>query len=109
MFDLIPSKRGEKRRDIKVLSTGLTRRVPAGENPLSPNHHGKDVVKLKRIHCRTTAGCPPDNARAVFAPCEMSFPFLSAGIEEFDTASGERIASVRLSAFVAVAQSAGQP
>jgi hypothetical protein len=90
MFDLIPSKRGEERRDIKVLSTGLTRRVPAGEDPLSPNYHGKDVVKLKRVHCRTTAGCPPDDARAVFAPREMSFPFLTARIEKLDAVSGSR-------------------
>lgn len=83
--------------------------MPSGCDPLTPDHHGEDVVNLKRLHGCATASCPTGDAHTVFAPRKMSLPFLAAGMEKSDAASGQRIAPVSLRSLVAVAQAAGQP
>ena len=83
--------------------------MPSGGDPLPPDHHGEDVVKLKRPDGGATAGGPPGDARASLAPRKMSLPFLLAGMEKSNPASGQRIAPVSLRPLVAVAQAAGQP
>jgi hypothetical protein len=79
--------------------------MPAGRDPLGPDHHRNRVIESKRDDGRASAGCAADNPSAVLAPQELPRLALTSRIEQSYLLCGERIEGARLCRFEAVAHS----
>lgn len=83
--------------------------MPPRLDPLTSDVHREQIVKLISHDRRAATNGQPDNTSPVGAPSEVALPSLTARVEEPDAAASNRIASMRLNAFISIAQTASQP
>jgi hypothetical protein len=83
--------------------------MPAGDDPLAPDHDGDDVVELHGDDRCSPRGRASDDPRAVVTPHEVPGPLLVARIEERDATTSQWVSRAGLNPFVAIAEAAGEP
>lgn len=83
--------------------------MPARCNPRASDHNSDQMVKLHGYDSRATAGGMSDDARSLLAPLEVPRPLLTAGVEQSDTATRERVSHMCLCSFEAVTHPTREP
>lgn len=83
--------------------------MPAGGNPLAPNHNRNHMVQLERQDSCTTTYGPPDDSCPIRAPLEVSRPVLQAWVKESDAPTRDRIACGSLNSFEAITHPTREP
>src|SRR5579859_3564036 len=83
--------------------------MPAGFDPLVPDHDRDGIVQLQAEYRYPANGCLTDDARAVCGPLEMLRPALAARVEQPDPLPCFGIGPLGLIALESVAQPAGEP
>ncbi len=83
--------------------------MPAYRHPTSTSAEEVIVVELNCDHRGSSHSCYSKDSDAVIAPAKVLSPFLFPWIEEWNQIACDRIETMRLDAFVSIAQWACQP
>lgn len=83
--------------------------MPARCNPRASDHNSDQMVELQGYDSRATAGGTSDDACSLLAPLEVPRPLLTAGIEQSDTPTRDRVPCVCLRSFEAITHPTREP
>jgi hypothetical protein len=89
----------------EIQGISILRRMPAGENPVTPNRESVGVIiEMEGSDRGATDGRQPDDAQAVVAPTKVFGPRLRSRVEQGARLSGFGVYRMCPIAFVVIAE-----